>query len=203
MICDSCHPRILTAIHADPGDLWKAIINTDTLGFPELPLARLDSSRPFVRIPLRIKPENQTIHSGEGAPDFGGDYWFEGCYYRATDPVIVYHNTQLTSLVGPTQDLFSPARIGQGILKQQRLHYGTGTHAHKSGVNFHADGCWCFDGYTGWVQLECEAVCTSKLSDSWKRYCVRGKAFAMCRKVVLRALWVPYDELPPLIFFTT
>ena len=200
MICDSCHPRILAAIHADPGDLWRAIINTDTLGLPELPLARLDSSRLFVRIPLRIKPENQTIHNGW--EDGGGDYSFEGRHYGAQEPVIVYHNTKLTSLVGPTQDLCSPAWIGDGILNEERLHYGTCTHGRKSGVNVHADGCWCFDGDTGWVQLECAAVCTSKLCNSWKKYCVRGKAFAMSFKAVLRALWVPYDEIPPLIFLT-
>ena len=141
----------------------------------------------------------------------GGAYQFEGRDYGSHEPVTVFHNTRLESLVQSTPDQndqnwnpwsHEPVQIGFGILIDQRLYYGTGTHGKRSGVNVNVDGSWTFENSTGWVALECDAVGLAKLRHSWKKYCVQGPAYHKCFKVALKALWVPVDELPDFIFLT-
>ena len=143
--------------------------------------------------------------------ELGGAYQFEGRDYGPHEPVTVFHNTRLESLVQSTPDQndqnwnpwsHEPVQIGSGILNDQRLYYGTCTHDKRSGVNVNVDGSWAFEYSTGWVALECDAVGTVRLRDSWKKYCVRGPPYNKCFKVALKALWVPFDELPDFIFLT-
>ena len=196
--CDSSSPHILRGLHADPGPIWRQFIELDVLCPAEMPIRRATSERMFLRIPLRIQRENQAIQ-------FDADYVFENQWKRSYEPVTAYHNTPLNSLVAGTID-FACRQLGQGILRQQRLVYGPGTHGGKSGVSVNTDGCWAFDGagkVPGWAQLECQCVMTSKLSGGASgRYCVRGPVNETCLKVVLRALWVPADEIPSMAYLT-
>ena len=175
-----------------------------------MPMRREESSRYWVRIPLRIDPENLHIYNDGvtfGDDNYGGSYEFENRYYGAREPVTVFHNTKLESLVQPTMDQsgenpLDPVLIGEGILNEQRLYHGACTHDQRHGVNVNVDGSWMFERDRGWVALECLAVCTVKLPKTWKKYCVRGQPYTKCFKVALKALWVPYDELPAFIFLT-
>ena len=134
--------------------------------------------------------------------NWGGAYQFEGRDYGSHEPVTVFHNTKLESLVQSTPDPWSPVQIALGILNDQRLYYGTSTHRKRSGVNVNVDGSCTFENSTGWVALECDAIGTVRLRDSRKKYCVRGPPYHKCFKVALKALWVPFDELPDFIFLT-
>ena len=177
------------------------IIATDTLGLPERPVRRATGIRPFVRIPLRIDKQHQQI---QYVPDdkYQGDYVYEGRSMSRFETVTVFHGTRLSSLVHSTRD-WQGEDLGRGILHQQRLVYGSCTHGNKSGCNFHTDGSWTFDGSSGWVQLECDVTSTSKLKGGAEgRYCVRGPRNEICLKAILRALWVPYDEIPAMVYFT-
>ena len=143
----------------------------------------------------------------EPEPKWGGNYQFENRWYGAREPVTVFHNTKLESLVQSTPDRsglnpYAPVHIGSGILNEQRLYYGACTHDRKHGVNVNVDGSWAFENSTGWVALECLAVCTVRLPNCWKKYCVRGVPYHKSYKVALQALWIPYDELPAFIFLT-
>ena len=196
--CDTTVPCLLRGLHMDPGSTWSQIIKLGVLCPAEVPIRRATSERMFVRIPLRIQRENQAIQ-------FDADYEFEGQYKRCNEPVTAYHNTPLNSLAVGTLD-WAGRQLGMGILREERLVYGSGSHAGKSGCNFHTDGCWAFDGaghVTGWAQLECLCVMTSKLKGGAAgRYCVRGPVGETGLKVVLRALWVPTDECPSMVYLT-
>ena len=198
--CDSEVPAILSLLHTFPGEDWTNIIDTNILGLAEPPVRRATGNRLFVRIPLRVRREHEDIKYVADDPR-GGGYVFEGRRMGPFQTVTVFHGTRLSSLVRPTLDWTGRA-LGQGILHQQRLVYGICEHDGKAGCNFHTDGCWTFDGHTGWVQLECDVTCTTKLGGSKGRYCICGPRNEICFKAILRALWVPYDEIPPMVFLT-
>ena len=128
-------------------------------------------------------------------------YQYEGVHKSPHEGVIGFHNTKLESLVQSTCDLGYNISVGTGILLEGRLRYGYNTHASKSGVNVYSDGgLETFHGHTGWVQLEVKCTNTSKLSSGRRsRYCVRGPPGETCYKVALVALWVPYEEVPPMV----
>ena len=189
--CDSCAPEILRLLHTHPGDVWVAIINTCLLSRPDgVPIQREGSSRWWVRMPLRL---------GTRVMPVLGEYMFEGKTYSRYEPVVAYHNTQLKHLVSGTKE-----GIGNGILKDRRLRYGRLSHGTCIGVNVYGDGgLETFEGHTGWIQLEVLCTGTTKLKRGRAdRYCVKGPTNGICDNVSIRALWVPYDELPPLVFLS-
>ena len=200
-MCDSGVPAILTLLHSYPGEYWASIIDTKTLGLAEPPVRRATGNRLFVRIPLRIDKEHQQIKY-VADDKWGGDYVCEGKHMGAFQTATLFHGTRLSPLVHPTLD-WTGRTLGTGILHQQRLVYGICTHGGKAGCNFHTDGCWTFDGSSGWVQLKCDVTSVSKLKGgSAGRYCICGPKNEICFKAILRALWAPFDEIPAMVFFT-
>ena len=129
-------------------------------------------------------------------------YWFEGQWHEPGQTVVAYHNTRLTSLVSSTE--VCGEHIGNGILNDGRLMYGVCTHLRNSGVNVYADGgLETFGDSTGWCQLEVDCSQTKRLQGGrGARYCIRGEGGTLCRKVALRALWVPFAEIPWPIFLS-
>ena len=134
------------------------------------------------------------------------------CYYRYDDvwkapkeTVIGYHNTTLESLVSGTRCRYTTITNGNGILVDGRLRYGSCTHHGNSGVNVYSDGgLETFNGFTGWVQLEVRCTNTTHLRGKGrhKRYCVRGPSGQTCFKAAIVALWVPLEEVPPMVFLS-
>ena len=194
--CDSSHPAILQVFHSQPSDQWIDIINTDTLGIPEKPVERPKSSKMWVRIPLRTSEANQVMHWKDDG------YKYESMWYEHNEAVVGFHNTPLAALTTPTVD-WTGVEHGTGILKDQRLMYGKCEHNGLHGVNVYADGgCETFVG-SGWVSLEVRCSGTTRLRGRREgRYCVCGPSAETCMNAVLLALWVPFEELPPLVFLT-
>ena len=91
-----------------------------------------------------------------------------------------------------------------GILRDGRLRYGNGTHQGDSGVNIYSDGgLETFGGSKGWVQLEVRCTNTKKLKGGRvNRYCVKGRPGEVCHKVAIVALWILYEEVPPMIMLS-
>ena len=145
----------------------------------------------WVRFPLRLQHEELLAHDAH--------FVFEGRTYAPHQAILGYHDAPLECLVRP-----NVTGHGNGILIDQFLRFGTNTHGVKSGVNMYADGgCETFEGDNAWVGLEVWATGTSKLcSGRAGRYCVRGPGGDRCRKVLLKALWVPLDEVPPCVLLT-
>ena len=187
-------PRsLLPDLHESPNDVWIKIINTQTLSPPEPPTRRRDSLRMWVRIPLRLDKSNRTaVHEKQW-------YWFEGVQYQPSQMVTVYHNTHVSHLVEPTMP-FEGQMDGKGILNDQRLRYGRGTHAGCKGVEVHAYGSLDqFEGCHDRVQLEIHACGLEKLTNTHFKYCMKGEAPNICMRARLVALWVPMDEVPRML----
>ena len=128
---------------------------------------------------------------------------YGGATHSPGDRCVGYHNTKLENLIQP----FTPwtqTSIGNGILKDGRLCFGVCTHHGNSGVNVYSDGGYeTFQGSVDWVQLEAEVCDTTRLRDGRiNRYCVRGPAYEICDKVVLKALWIPFDQLPGIVWLS-
>ena len=143
-----------------------------------------------MRFPLRISGGNRDVATCDI------NWAFEGRALGPRDTVIAFHNTQLASLVHPSIHGF-----GLGILMEQRFRFGICTHNGNAGVNVYADGgIETFGSSSGWVSLEVECCNTTALRGGRPgRYCVRGPGGDICRKVALRALWVPYEEVPDMM----
>ena len=156
----------------------------------------LRGSKQWVRFPLRLDDSAKWLPQCES-------YMFE---HKIRDrPVIAFHNTKLENLVQAHQyELQQPCASYRGVLFDQRLRYGRGTHCGCKGVNVYADGgLETFDGYEGWVQLEVQCQRTTTLKGGRRRrYCVRGTSDEPCLDVVLLALWVPLAEVPTMVLFT-
>ena len=101
--CDSEVPAILTLLHTYPGEDWMHIIQTDTLGLPEVPVRRATGNRRFVRILLRIDKQHEQIHYVPH-DKYRGDYVYEGRHMRPFETVTVFQGTCLSSLVHSTRD---------------------------------------------------------------------------------------------------
>ena len=110
------------------------------------------------------------------------------------------HNTKLESLVTATETW--QGKLGNGILVEGRLRYGCCSHENNIGVNVYSDGgLETFDGSMGWVQLEVLVVNTVKLKGGrCNRYCVCGPQKEVCHKAAIVALWVPLQEVPPIVY---
>ena len=170
----------------------EAIINTNTLGGVSFHI-RADGME-WARIRLRTRPEHQVLASS--------DYWeFDGRTYGPGEFCVAYHNTRVEHLVHPAT-AWTGETIGNGILIDQRLCFGICAHGPHSGVNVYKDGgLETFSASNpGWVQLEVDCCCTTKLKGGRiNRYCVKGPRLQTCKKAVIRALWVPIEELPVLL----
>ena len=188
--CDSACQRILRGLHTFPGALWKAIISTNTLSRCSLPQQRIGSAEQWVRIPLRLEH-----HRVLGPSDC--NFLYNGQWHGQSAGVLGFHNTRLSSLVGP-----SVGGMGNGILVDRRLRYGECSHNSKIGVNVYSDGgVETFSGHIGWVSLEVHCCNTTRLNSGRpNRYCIRGSTGDLCMKAVLVALWVPLQECPSVVF---
>ena len=143
------------------------------------------------RLPVEMPHEAFRV-----TPCEAGSYVYEGEWHGECDIVIGYRNTRVEHLVCGA-NTWKPEVLGQGILREQRFRYGCCSHNSNAGVNVYADGgLETFDG-SGWVQLEVLCHSTTCLR-GWraKRCCANGPAGTICRKVAMRALWVPLDEVP-------
>jgi hypothetical protein len=189
--CDSRSPIILKGMHANPGPVWRSIVNTSTLSIVSRPQSRIGSTRSWIRIPLRLPDNDRALAPSDC--DFG----YGGTMHRYCDRVLGWHNCPLGSLVKP-----SFGRIGCGILVDRRLRFGENSHNGNIGVYLYSDGGVDTFEYTrGWVSLEIMACNTTRLRGGRvNRYCVNGPTGVACMKAVLNALWVPFDELPSLVF---
>ena len=193
--CDSQWPTVLRALHTIPTQPWFDIIQTDTLSGCSLPILRLGSTREWVRIPLRIPDIHKSLKSDTA-------YMFEGRYMPADQWVVAFHNTKLEHLVRqPTWNWPQPYESpNYGILRQKRLAYGRCGHDSNVGVNVYADGgLETFEGHQGWVQLEVRCQKTTHLGGREQRYCICGPRDELCLYAALVALWVPKDEIPPMV----
>ena len=96
------------------------------------------------------------------------------------------------------------ATIGNGILKDGSLYFGSCAHNGHSGANANSDGgLETFLGSTGWARLEAEVRDATKLKGGREnRHCVKGPAFQRCAKVALIAPWVPMAELPSIVWLS-
>ena len=190
--CDSACPIILRGLHTVPSQVWIDIIGTKRLCSPNLPEVR--DGVTWLSIPLRCPSDVQVADC---------DYVYDGCWKAYNETVIGFHNTKLESLVTATPS-WTGIPNGEGILKDGRLRYGSCTHEGNSGVNVYSDGgLETFVGSTGWVQLEVHCVNTTKLKNGRaKRYCVNGPSGETCLKAAIVALWVPLDEVPPIVFLS-
>ena len=186
-LCLSCDPSILWALHTWPGQTWVDIIDTGRLRAMTRHLR--SDGREWGRFQLGVASEHQ-CHADE----FSGGYCFEGHSLAPTDFVAAFHNTRLESLVSGTA-LHWPEHclLGNGILRDQRLLYGSCTHNRCSGVNIYADPALeTFAGSVGWVQLEVWVRFTTKLRGGRSsRYCVRGPVGEWCKHAL-----VPLEEIP-------
>ena len=182
--CDSGVPKILEALHADPGEIWLDIIDSGRLCSPSLPIER--EKRMWIRIPLRCRTEESFVYPSDGHP----------CDIAE----IAYHNTRLESLVRPTQGWWERP-LGEGILHDGRLRYGYCTHCGNQGVNVYSDGgLETFNGSRNWVQLEVLCNSTTKLRGGRaSRFCINGPSGEVCMKAALCALWVPLEEVPSMV----
>ena len=205
--CETSHPEILRMLHHPPCALWRRIIETDTLCSPSLLLRRFPrkppvlwwdsvsesdpeaSPFPWIRIPLRcdrdVCPSDCT-------------YAYEGESKEKNQIVTGFHNTRLESLVQATAGGHAEEK---GILVDKRLRFGKGRHRGNSGVNVYADGgLETFGGCPGWCSLEVACVhATSLKGGRTHRYCVNGPFGEICYKVAIKALWVPWDEVPAVV----
>ena len=194
--CDSSCPTILKALHDMPSQTWVDIIQTNTLSSCSEPMHRAGSTRQWARIPLRIPEVHHTLQSDT-------DYVFEGNLMLADESVTAFHNTKLSHLVYPPMwSWSSDAAPSYGILRQLRLAYGRCGHGGNVGVNVYADGgLETFEGAQGWVQLEVLCQKTTRLKGGRQhRYCICGPSDELCFYAVLKALWVPMDELPDMVY---
>ena len=189
--CDSDDPAILRGLHQKPSQVWIDIINTNRLCSPELPVKR--GERWWVKIPLRCELQVQ---------DSDGHYVYDGVWKDPHQTVRGYHNTKLESLVTATETW--KGKLGNGILVEGRLRYGCCSHENHIGVNVYSDGgLETFDGSMGWVQLEVLVVNTVKLKGGrCNRYCVCGPQKEVCHKAALVALWIPLQEVPPIVYLS-
>ena len=205
--CETSHPEILRMLHHPPCALWRRIIETDTLCSPSSLLRRFPrkppvlwwdsvsesdpeaSPFPWIRIPLRcvsdVCPSDCT-------------YAYEGESKEKNQIVTGFHNTRLESLVQATAGGHGEEK---GILVDKRLRFGKGRHRGNSGVNVYADGgLETFGGCPGWCSLELTCVNTTSLKGGRAhRYCVNGPFGEICYKVAIKALWVPWDEVPAVV----
>ena len=154
-----------------------------------MPVVR--QNRTWLSIPLRC--DTNVEFSGSG-------YYYDGSYKHMQETVIGFHNTRLERLVEATKS-WTGDPMGNGILVDGRLRYGCCTHSRPSGVNVFSDGgLETFNGSTGWVQLE--VCCTNTVRLRGGRihpYCVPGTYGEVCEKAALVALWIPNDEVPPMV----
>lgn len=194
--CDCSFPPVLELLHTDPGPLWQRIIMTDALKPPDLPQTRLGSHRLWVRIPLRIPEAEWTVNMSDCHCVFEDRFCNPDVYVEA------FHNTRLQHLVGANAH-----GHGAGILFDRRMRFGVWGHNNNVGVNVYADGGLetfedCRGEPTrGWVQLEVRCTNTTRLTGKGRRhrYCINGPSGQVCLKAALQALWVPMDELPPIV----
>ena len=184
--CDSKHPRILKSLHTKPDNTWIAIISTNRLCAPTWPIIR--KGRNWACFPLRC---DRYVESSNCR------YKYEGCWKDAHEVVLGFHNTRVESLVTGTC-FWDDISIGEGILRDGRLRYGCCGHRGNRGVYVYSDGgLETFEGYRGWVQLEVLCTNTTSLKGGREeRYCINGPQGAICKKVAIIALWVPYEEVP-------
>ena len=190
-------PRILQALHTEPPELWIQIINTNRLSTPTI-VERAPRNF-WVCIPLRLEENDKVLELSDRPWEFNGVQQGPG------ESVVAFHNTRLQALVTGTRGWWSHdfGAVGEGILHERRLRYGFSSHNNCMGVNVYGDGgLETFDRkHPGWISLEVECIHTTHLTGRGRphRYCVRGPSGRVCEKVVLRALWVPFEECPPLV----
>ena len=191
--CDSACPTVLRGLHTVASQVWLDIIGTKRLRLPNLPTVR--GGRSWLSIPLRCDLYVAPARCG---------YHFNGLWKAYDETVIGFHNTRLESLVRGTPCPYTEIPNGKGILVDGRLRYGSCTHKGNSGVNVYSDGgLETFNGFTGWVQLEVHCTNTTKLTGGRHgRYCVNGPFGQICFKAAIVALWVPLEEVPPMVFLS-
>ena len=192
--CDSACPTVLRGLHTVPSQVWLDIIGTKRLCLPNTPTVR--EGRSWLSIPLRCDLDVQ---------DADCYYLYDDVWKAPQETVIGYHNTTLESLVRGTPCRYTTITNGNGILVDGRLRYGSCTHQGNSGVNVYSDGgLETFNGFTGWVQLEVRCTNTTHLKGKGrhKRYCVRGPSGQTCFKAAIVALWVPLEEVPPMVLLS-
>ena len=177
---------IAQGIHPEPPQVWKKIIETDTLCSPSSPFTRTGANYLWVSFQLRCPPDVEQADQS---------YFYESVQRKPTETVIGYHNTKLQSLVKETR-VSTDQRVGNGILKDGRLRYG---HRSHGGLIVYSDGgLETFDDSLESVQLELKCTNTMRVKGSRNnRYCVCGTAGDICKKAALLRLLVPFPMVPP------
>ena len=146
--CDTEYGPALDAVHTDPGNIWRAIINTNTLCSPTIYDRDDGMARArWARLPLRSMHQYLTSFN----------YWeLHGKTFSPGEWCIAYHNTRVEHLLRPAI-AWTGETIGNGILIDKRLCFGILTHGGHSGVKVYSDG-----GLATFDSQKIQAGCRSK-----------------------------------------